>query len=127
MKYELKDFDNAAAFIEAFAKEEKSGQLANIAELIRWAGALIYMDPTAAVPDWKERLEYEYAHLEERCRRVASALENWDKLQYDPGTPKELSAEQLEAMLDYKMAMERRAEIRGMKLPKNALGWHVQG
>lgn len=127
MKYELKDFDRAAAFIEQFAKEEKSGRLANIAELITWAADMLFLPPGSGAHSWEERLQMEYMQLSERVRRLGHVLENWESGIYKGRCPRGMLEEQLQAMLDYKESLRKRAAIDKVDMPKTTFNWRAQG
>ena len=126
MKYELKDFYNAAAFSVQLANEEKSGQLANIAELILWAADTIYMPPGSGMRSWEESLQMEYMQLEERVRRLGHVLENWESGIYKGRCPRGMLEEQLQAMLDYKDCLRKRAKMDEVEMPKT-INWRAQG
>ena len=127
MKYELKDFDNAAAFIGQFAKEEKSGQLANIAEMILWAADTIYMPPGSGMRSWEERLQMEYMQLEERTRRLQHVIDNWESGIYKGRCPRGMLEMQLQAMLEYMDCLRKRAAIDKVDMPKTTFNWRAQG
>lgn len=126
MKHAPYELLRASKFLYAHAEGEKSGQMMNVAGLLEWAADLIELTGHGTT-DYKERFEYEYMQLEERTRRLGNMLEYWDELKFTPTCPKEMLEEQYEAMLDYKLILEKRAKLEGIDLPKGALEPHAQG
>lgn len=76
MRYTLRDYKAAEEFLRVYAQEDKSGKMAQIADMLEYSGHLITLERRGEnVPDYKERLEFERAQLEERLKRLMEYLE----------------------------------------------------
>ena len=67
-------------------------------------------------PDYKERFKAEYYQLAYRYNRLKEMVDNWETLDFTPSCPKELLEEQLSAMENYLVCLEKRASIENIYL-----------
>lgn len=69
-------------------------------------------------PDYKERFKAEFQQLVIRLFKLADMLEKWTagELDFTPTCPYETLKAQHDAMLKYKLCLEIRAELEGIKL-----------
>lgn len=61
--------------------------------------------------DYKEHFTAEYDQLAYRYNRLKEMVDNWKTLDFTPSCPKELLEEQLSAMENYIVCLEKRASI----------------
>ncbi len=68
--------------------------------------------------DYKERFKAEFQQLVIRLFKLADMLEKWEagELEFTPICPYETLKTQHDAMLKYKLCLEIRAELEGIKL-----------
>ena len=65
MRYTLRDYKAAEEFLRVYAQEDKSGKMAQIADMLEYSGHLITLERRGDnVPDYKERMEFEREQLE---------------------------------------------------------------
>lgn len=69
-------------------------------------------------PDYKERFQAEYKQLVIRLLKLGNMIEKWSngELDFTPTCPYETLKAQHDAMLKYKLCLEIRAELEGIKL-----------
>lgn len=76
VRYTAHEYAANVEFLRAYAKEEKSGRLDKIADMLEYSGHLITLERRGEnVPDYKERMEFEREQLEERLKRLMEYLE----------------------------------------------------
>ena len=68
--------------------------------------------------DYRERFQAEYKQLVIRLLKLGNMLEKWSngELDFTPTCSREILKTQYDAMLKYKLCLEIRAELEGIKL-----------
>lgn len=64
--------------------------------------------------DYKERFKAEYYQLAIRYHKLLKMCESWDKLDFEPTSPRYIYAKQLNTMLAYKDVLDERARLEGV-------------
>lgn len=67
-------------------------------------------------PDYKERFKAEYYQLKIRYEKLKKMFDNWDNLDFKPTCPKSLYRRQLQAMNNYLLILNTRAELENIDL-----------